>query len=199
MADVQNLMTLHPSEQGTRGRPAGDTGPLLRSTIVLLHTAWENYVEQVALEGLMFLLAEIGDDHTKLHKTMRQKLGELKNPWALAGVGWQSEARAVVEREAGKLNTPNVGNAEELLDLAFGLQGAVNLVSWQGVSSTKVVDNVNEFVHDIRGEIVHKGVTPGPLGKGGVASWIAFFQGLVPRLDEKIRAHLAATVGKSPW
>jgi hypothetical protein len=65
--DVQNLITLHPSTEGTRGRPAGDTGPLLRSALVLLHTAWENYVERVAVEGLNFLLGQIGSDHTKLH------------------------------------------------------------------------------------------------------------------------------------
>jgi len=58
--DVQNLITLHPSTEGTRGRPAGDTGPLLRSAVVLLHTAWENYVERVAVEGLDFLLGQIG-------------------------------------------------------------------------------------------------------------------------------------------
>src|ERR1700722_17533216 len=47
--DVQNLMTLHPSTAGTRGRPPGDTGPLLRSMLALLHTGWENYVERVAI------------------------------------------------------------------------------------------------------------------------------------------------------
>jgi hypothetical protein len=54
--DVQNLITLHPSAEGTRGRPAGDTGPRLRSAVVLVHTAWENYVERVAVEGLDFVL-----------------------------------------------------------------------------------------------------------------------------------------------
>src|ERR1700683_1711879 len=85
--DVQNLITLHPSTEGTRGRPAGDTGPLLRSAVVLLHTAWENYVERVAIEGLEFLLGQIGSDHPKLHHALEQKLAALKNPWALAGMG----------------------------------------------------------------------------------------------------------------
>jgi hypothetical protein len=76
--DVQNLITLHPSSTESRGRPAGDTGPLLRSAIVLLHTAWENYVEQVSLEGLNFLLQQIGDDHRLLPEPLEQRLSALK-------------------------------------------------------------------------------------------------------------------------
>ena len=43
MQDVRNLDALHPAVKGTPGRPPGDTGPLLRSMVVLLHTAWENW------------------------------------------------------------------------------------------------------------------------------------------------------------
>jgi hypothetical protein len=56
-----------------------------------------------------------------------------------------------------------------------------------GVSNPDDGDfNVDEFVRDIRGEIVHRGTTPGPLHKGGVESWINVFDGLVSRLDNKI-------------
>jgi RiboL-PSP-HEPN len=197
--DVQNLITLHPSTEGTRGRPAGDTGPLLRSAVVLLHTAWENYVERVAVEGLEFLLGQIGSDHTKLHHALEQKLAALKNPWALAGMGWQAEARNAVGQQVGRLNTPNVVNTEELLDLAIGLPDALHDVSWPKMGETKVLANVDEFVHDIRGEIVHRGTAPGPLHKGGVNSWINFFDGLVTRLDKKIGTHLETKTGTAPW
>lgn len=197
--DVQNLVTLHPSESGTAGRPAGDTGPLLRSTIVLLHTAWENYVEQVAVEGLEAILSWAGDDDGRLHTALRQKLGALKNAWALAGSRWQTEARAAVLREAGGLNTPNVVNSEGLLELAVGLPQALHDVSWQGISAARVMNRIDTFVHDIRGEIVHKGTVPGPLNKGGVESWIKFFESLVPRVDNKLAGHLNTTTGTAPW
>jgi hypothetical protein len=197
--DVQNLITLHPSAKGTRGRPAGDTGPLLRSAIVLIHTAWENYVERVAIEGLDFLLGQIEFDHTKLHHALEQKLAALKNPWALAGTGWQSEARNAVDREAGRLNTPNVENTEQLLDLAIGLSDALHNISWPKMGKAKVLVNVDVFVHDIRGEIVHRGTTPGPLHKSGVESWVNFFDGLVSRLDKKIGTHLETGTGTAPW
>jgi len=197
--DVQNLVTLHPSESGTAGRPAGDTGPLLRSTIVLLHTAWENYVEQVSIEGLEAVLTWAGSDDGKLHKAMRQKLGALKDPWALAGSGWQTQARTAVREEAGRLNTPNVANSEALLELALGPPQALHDVSWQGIRKARVLDRIDTFVHEIRGEIVHKGTVPGPLNKGGVESWINFFESLVPRVDDKLSSHLATVTGTAPW
>ncbi|MFI2478763.1 HEPN domain-containing protein [Nocardia xishanensis] len=189
MQDVQNLLVAHPAQGGSPGRPAGDTGPLLRSAIVLLHTAWENYVEQVAVEGLDGLLKRIGSDHTKLPHRLRSELGTVKNPWALAGDGWKSEARAAVEREANRLNTPNVSNTQKLLDLAIGLPTVLRSVSWRGASNQKVLDNLDEFVHNIRGEIVHKGTTSGPLHKGGVEGWINFFNRLVSQIDSTILDH----------
>jgi len=192
-------MTLHPSTQGTPGRPAGDTGPLLRSALVLLHTAWENYVERVAIEGLDFLLGQIGADHTKLPKALKQELGALKDPWALAGTGWQAKARDAVNQEVGRLNTPGVQNTEHLLDLAIGLPDGLHDISWQKMGKAQVLANVDEFVHDIRGEIVHKGTTLGPLHKGGVEDWISFFDRLVSRLDKKIGTHLETKTGSAPW
>ncbi len=193
MDDVQNLLVAHPAQSGSPGRPAGDTRPLLRSAIVLLHTARENYVEQIAIEGLDDLLKRIGADHTKLPHRLRSEVGKVKNPWALAGDGWQSEARDVVERKANSLNTPNVSNTEDLLHLAIGLPNALHNVSWRGASNQKIRDNLDEFVHDIRGEIVHKGKTLGPLHKSGVEYWINFFNRLVSQIDSTVHENLLSS------
>lgn len=199
MQDVQNLDALHPAPKGTRGRPPGDTGPLLRSMVVLLHTAWENYVEQVALEGLDFLLEEIAHDHSKLPHTLRQRVAKVQNPWALAGNSWQAESRQALVIDVGRLNTPNVENTEKLLELAFGFADGLRGIRWRNMSNAKVLANVDEFVHEIRGEIVHKGTTPGALHKAGVTSWITFFSYLTSRLDDEIGKHLVTVTGKSPW
>jgi len=199
LKDVDNLLTLHPSQQGTPGRPAGDLGPLLRSTLVLLHTAWENYVEQVAVESLNFLLQQLGNDHAQLHRRMKTKLGQSKDPWSLAGSAWQGETRSAVENAVKKLNTPNVANTEDLLDLAIGLEDGLHDISWQNKAPAKIVEEVNEFVHDIRGEIVHKGTVPGDLNKTGVTAWRDFFNKLVLKLDAKISAHLHQATGTAPW
>jgi hypothetical protein len=67
------------------------------------------------------------------------------------------------------------------------------------MSNVKVLANVDEFVHDIRGDIVHKGTAPRPLHKGGVESWINFFNSLVSRLDTKIGTHLQTQTRTAPW
>ncbi|WP_157184003.1 HEPN domain-containing protein [Nocardia takedensis] len=188
--DVQNLLVAHPSQSGSPGRPAGDTGPLLRSAIVLMHTAWENYVEQTAIQGLDDLLRRIGSDHTKLPRELRSELGKTKNPWALAGDGWKAAAKNAVAREADQLNTPTVEKTENLLNLAIGLPTALHTVSWQGTSNQKVRASLDEFVTKLRGEIVHKGTTPGRLHKGEVEGWIKFFDRLVSQLDSKVLKHL---------
>lgn len=84
----------------------------------------------------------------------------MKNPWALAGTGWQAEARNAVGQQVGRLNTPNVENTEKLLDLAIGLPDALHDVSWPKMGEAKALANVDEFAQDIRGEIVHRGTTP---------------------------------------
>lgn len=200
MRDVQNLLNAHPSTGGTPGRPPGDTGPLLRSAIVLLHTAWENYVEQVALESFDFLLVEIGDDHQRLSGDLRKSLGSRKNPWSLAGNGWQTEARKDISAQIAQLNTPNCANVESLIFAAIGLADSLAGLTWQRhQDSQKNRDDLDEFVQVIRGEIVHKGTTPTPLHKGGVKSWISFIRNVAERLDDKISAHLLAELGSSPW
>lgn len=199
LKDVNSLIALHPATTGTSGRPPGDTGPLLRSSVVLLHTAWENYVEQLALETHEFLLQEIGIDHSKLPHELRSRLGSLKNPWLLAGDSWQSAARDAVGGEVDKLNTPNVGNAEALLEVACGFKAGLHGISWANMSNASVRTKIDEFVEDIRGEIVHKGTTPGSLDKNGVKYWIRFFENVSSRLDSKAGAHLSSVTGASPW
>ena len=199
MKDVVNLLDNHPSGAGSSGRPPGDTGPLLRSTIVLLHTAWENYVETVALEATDFLLSSIADDHARLHHALRRKLGERKDPWALAGDAWKVEARNAVQGAAGSLNTPDVLNTEQLIDLAIGLPAVMHDLKWKGRARDSAISELNSFVLDVRGEIVHKGTTPSALDKNGVRHWVTFVEGLVPRMDARIAEHLAARLGAAPW
>lgn len=200
LRDVRSLLDAHPSTGRTLGRPPGDTGPLLRSAIVLLHTAWENYVEQVALESFAFLLAQIGDDHSRLPSGLRDSLGRRKNPWILAGDAWMAEARKEMELKAGYLNTPNCSNVEEMLLMAVDLQAALHELKWQyRPNSDENREELDEFVQTIRGEIVHKGTTPSPLNKSGVQFWIRFIENIAKCLDAKLCDHLETKFGTAPW
>lgn len=200
LADAENLLSAHPSEKGTAGRPAGDTGPLLRSTLVLIHTAWENYVEQSILEASEVMFAQIGDDFSKLPEAIRQSLNDnAKDAWSLAGDQWKNSARAFVEGEISDLNTPNVKNTRSLHRRCLDISGAFDSCGWPNYTAAKVKKALDEFVHDIRGEIVHKGTVPGPLNKGGVESWRDYFVRLVKRMEKSVEEKFTERWSVPPW
>lgn len=201
-ADVGTLLDLHPAVANPgAGRPPGDTGPLLRSSVVLIHTAWENYVEQFVLEAASALLATIGDDHTRLPGGLRRGLEEKfgDDPWALAGTGWRTEAVASVQVAVGRLNTPNSNAVEGLCKKYLGIRDVFDRCGWQNKQPEAVRADLDQLVHEVRGEIVHKGRTVGPLTLGGVRSWRDFVGRLVQRLDTVTADEFESAHGTRPW
>jgi hypothetical protein len=202
-SDVDSLLALHPAMANPgRGRPAGDTGPLLRSAIVLIHTAWENYFEQALLETSQFILASIGSDWSKMPAGLRKVAGDhakKKDPWDLAGDGWRRIAAAHVEKRVAALNTPNSENVEELTKECLGIGDVLDGCGWRKNPPQTVRDHLNEFVHDVRGEIVHKGSTPSPLHLAGVRAWRDFFERLVGEFDAHVADEIRKEFGARPW
>lgn len=98
------------------------------------------------------------------------------------------------------LNTPNCENTETLIAFATGLDDALAGLAWQRhQDSQQNRDDLDEFVHDIRGQIVHKGTTPDRLNKGGVKSWISFIQHVSEGVDLKLADHLESESCTRPW
>jgi|GEM_PF-5024851 len=145
------------------------------------------------------MFAEIGDDWRRLPKPIRNALGESRNPWSLAGNAWKTEASMWVLRKVGKLNTPNSDNVDDIYEERLGLENVLGACGWHNYDAAKVRASVNEFVHDIRGEIVHKGVTLGPLHKGGVESWRDLFVRLVNKVEAAVESKFATEWGVAPW
>lgn len=198
--DVKTLLALHPRVHSPGpGRPRGDTGPLLRSTVVLIHTAWENYFEQVVVEAATAAHLAIGQDHDRLPKGTRQALGNRKDPWSLAGDRWKAAATEFVDGKVAALNTPNASNVESIADDCLGLPRFLEGCSWQGKSADAVRADLDALVHEVRGEIVHKGRTASPLYLVGVKSWDGFVSKLVDKTDGVIADHIDAEFGVRPW
>lgn len=91
-----------------------------------------------------------------------------------------------VHRRVDRLNTPNSENVESLCRDFLALPAILNGCRWQNKSAQAVREDLDSLVHDVRGEIVHKGRTITPLGLRGVQSWRDF----VGRLVERFDAHL---------
>jgi len=200
LKDVETLAALH-SGSGTPGRPSGNNEPLLRAAVVLLVTAWENYVEQAVDEAFDHALVQVGDDPQLLSGHIRaviQKEGT-KSAWAITGDGWRHVATAEAKRLIDDLNNAASGQVDGLVAKVLGIASSLDGVSWQNKSAAAVREELRTLVNDIRGEIVHKGVTPGVLNLAGFNDWKNFITKLVERYDAALSGQVAIQYGIPPW
>lgn len=198
--DLQNLLALHPG-QGTPGRPPGDTGPLCRAAVVLLATAWENYVEQVVTEAFAHVLNE-GCTAAQMSPALKALLTRKAKDdvAAVTGDGWKAIAEVGVDATVGALNNAGPGQVTGLVHECLGISGILGAISWQGVSSDDVERKLSSLINDLRGDIVHQGKTASPLHLGEVRKHRDFVTRLVGHFDSRLASELGAHYAiASPW
>ncbi|MGW6021270.1 HEPN domain-containing protein [Streptomyces sp. NPDC055099] len=172
-----------------RGIP---NGPAVRASLILLCTAWETYVEDVIREAVHAIIETPDVTPDSLPDALRHRVttqAKNKNPWVLAGDGWKTYTLQCVDGLVDALNTPKTDNVNKLLEQTLDLSKAIEQCAWQGVSSDRLIANLDDFVC-IRGEAVHRGTTPGDLNITGALSWQQWFTRLADRLDTLINMHL---------
>lgn len=192
LGDVDSLLDHHPAQKDPKpGKPAGPGyGPLLRAGTALCYTAWEVYVEEALLETVQWLLDNKSpqDLPPSLRSWVAQQSGD---PWAFVGDSWRS---AVLELVRSRLegdgqgrygfNTASVANVEALYNSILGFS-PLREIRWQKKANPSVRKDIATLVA-VRGEIVHRGTTPGALSLGGVRSWAAFVRRLTEKFDERL-------------
>lgn len=194
LEDVRSLMENHPASKLTGpGRPAAAPGvdPLLRAGVSLCYTEWEVYVEEALRETVSGLLK--GDDHRVLPTSLREwVMAKAKSdPWAFAGGGWKSVVTAELDKRldgnSGKFgfNTASPDGVIKLYKEVLGFEPLTG-VSWQRYSNDKVLADIGTLV-EVRGEIVHRGTTPGALDINGVRTWANFVERLCAKFDAILR------------
>jgi hypothetical protein len=199
--DVDTLLGMH-SGTGAPGRPAGNNGPLLRSAVVLLVTAWENYVEQVLLEVIDHVTPIVAADANLLSTHLRSAVATKakESPWHVIGDSWLTDvARKRIEYEIRKFNTAATKQVNTLVDQVLGIESILDSVSWQGLGADKVQAYLDDLVLNIRGEIVHKGTPPGELDLGGVRNWRTFIGNLVRTFDVGLAKAVTTRYGSCCW
>jgi hypothetical protein len=113
------------------------------------------------------------------------------SPWAFVGDGWRDQAVELVRKriegdETGRygFNTASVGKVSGLYEEVLGYS-PLRDVKWQRKGNAAVRENISLLV-TVRGEIVHKGTTPGSLSLSGVRSWSSFVERLCEKFDERL-------------
>jgi RiboL-PSP-HEPN len=178
----------------------------VRAALVVLCASWETYIEDVVTEAIERITEAPDVAPGDLPHGLRSKLAEqakYKNgdPWRLAGDGWRKCARDLVVAETEQINTPGVERVTKLLSLALGIDDALGQCSWSHMAPDTIKEylggkgsgNCEEDRHgliEIRGEIAHRGTTPGNLNTRGVRDWVHWLARLADQLDKVIRQHV---------
>lgn len=192
LSDVESLMQNHPAQKDpSRGRPPGaGYGPLLRACVALCYTAWEVYVEEALNETVASLCND--RDPGALPDALRTWASQnIADGWLFAGDSWRVEIpRAVESLTLGDGNTEfglNTASPKQVSILYRDVLGVDPLaaVRWQRRSNKSVRDEVHQLVK-VRGEIVHKGATPGSLNLAGVRAWVDFVRRLCNKFDQQL-------------
>jgi hypothetical protein len=174
---------------------------LLRAAVVLLVTAWENYIEQAVEEAFDHVLTQIGDNPRRLSRHLQTAIQSeaRKDAWNVTGNGWRHVALTEVGSLIADLNNAASGQVEGLIAKALGIGSFLDGVSWQNKSASSVREDLRSLVNDVRGEIVHKGTTPSALNLAGFSEWKNFITKLVGRADAVLASQVSANCGSSPW
>lgn len=125
----------------------GTNGPLLRSSLVLLVTAWENYIEQVLTEAVEHVTPLVGSDPSLLSPYLRAAVAKkaTTSVWAVVGDGWLSAARKRLKHEIGTFNNAASKQVDDLVEQVLGIENlplapgiAVNCRRFEVTSSSRL-------------------------------------------------------------
>lgn len=182
LQDVAEVNQAHGSlRTGLPGRVWNLAG-LNRSAIVLTVSAWEAYVEDLAIECVDLL------------KPSAQVV-------ARTGQGWPLDAwpaiNGATRTAIGRFHTPSSKNVIALFSTAIGLPDVSLGWHYRGCSQTKAVTYL-DWLLDVRHQIAH-GVNPRPVVRATYATWAPqFIRRIAERTDATVYDHLVNVLGVSP-
>ena len=151
-------------------------GALNRAAVVMLVSAWEAYIEQVAIEAV-----------------------EALRPAGPVPLGCWPALYASVKASVGQLHQPNVQHVKMLISGSIGLADITASWTWAGVTVGDACQRLENAV-GMRNRVAH-GVNPRPLIQTAYAAGLqVFFQQLASHTDAGIRDFLMNILGiASPW
>lgn len=209
LKDVEALLKLHEEKGGDgRGRRHG-LEVLNKSGIVLITSCWEAFCEDIAEEGLEFIVthATTADALPKeIKKILAKELKADQNElaiWRIADDKWRAELRGHLEslKEARnrKLNSPKYQNIDDLFESAIGLTGVSGKWLWaKKLTAAKARQKLDRYV-ELRGEIAHRGKAKTSVKKLQVVDYLDFIRQAALKTADAVDDHVARVTGKRPF
>lgn len=136
----------------------------IRAGITLLCSAWEAYVEDLARNGITFLIQNCKDPKdlpASVRKSIAKEIKQDKNelsPWMLAGDEWRNivlkRFENAIAREANALNSPKAHKVKSVFTEMLGIDDITSCWHWEMFDVSSVCDLIDHLV-EIRGSIAH--------------------------------------------
>lgn len=160
LTDVDRLIGAYEALRPGDGQGRRGLGHITRACILTLCTAWEQYIEDLAIEAAN-LLREQFESPDQLPKPVQKMLSrKVKNakhelkPLELAGEGWRAVYLAYAHEEVASLHSPKAENIEQLFKEIAGIEDSI------GDCWSFGRENLDTFVAT-RNRVAHKGRAAG--------------------------------------
>lgn len=207
--DIDRLWKIHSQVAGAGVGHKHDVEVLNRSAMVFITSCWEAYVEDVAMEAFDFLVANASSAAMVPSKVRALAVADIVGSsdrsvkvWQLADSGWQTVLQAhradVKTKWVESLNTPKKRQVDELFANLLGITSLSSSWKWHGMSAKSAGNKLDKFI-TIRGQIAHRLKHDEAVYKSWGTSYLGHVEKLVEKTDETVRAHVAHSVGASPW
>jgi hypothetical protein len=201
--EVMRLVGIHEQLTGTGTGRRYNVQILNKSAIVLITATWEAFVEDLAQDGLEFMISS-----APAHKVFPQKVLEqvvkgksAMDAWDLAGDGWKQALRnnfkEIHGRTIGTFNTPKTEKVNELFEKTIGLPKISDTWHWQKAPSKTISKRLDELVA-LRCEIAHR-VSSRTVHKRAVGEAEQLILRIGVASSNAVRLHIEGCVGKAPW
>ena len=181
---------------------------VLRSSIVLLVTYWEAYLEDIVTEAIKHIVEHVKDPvkiPKELKKTIIRELGADKNElalWKLAGDGWRdcikSRLAQLKESRNRSFNTPKSTQTQIFIHSALGIGDITKTWDFQNrdaKTNSKYLDTLVE----LRGQIAHRGKIKNKITDESVKALSLFVKELVSKTGGSINTEVKKISGAPLW
>ena len=198
LVDVDRILDAAPRTTADSFSPRRTAEALYRGGIILACSAWEAYLEDLALEALLRTMRAYAAGSAAGSRA--QKIGarttRLLETHDIDHSNWVDVVR---RRDVllGRFDTPKIANTNALFLRTLDIPNFASTWSWRRSTSKTVARQIDAFVA-LRGDIAHRKKGLCPLRKGIVSKYVALIEQVAVLSANRVRAWLVEGTGAQP-
>jgi len=197
LSDIRVLLDLVKITKEPRLRRR-DAGVLTRSAIVLTCAAWENFVEELALDVLAYSISRIGGELQITGKAREAANRALKHVDISKPYQITVELRRHRDRVLGLFNTPKAANVDSLYRRVFNLDRLTDDWRWARTRTSFSRLQLDRFVM-LRSDIAHRSKAPNRISRHEALEFCALTSRLSWIMCNTMRTWLSKAASVAPW